>query len=124
MAKISISMCLLIAGTASAEANLSLSKANPSAETPQQMMPVFHNGSRAIFTKNDDGHVEIRYDAPRPGLPVESGTLLFSGTFDIKTGRYLGTAYIFKRGCVPAPHAVTGREHGPGICDDRPRTST
>jgi hypothetical protein len=114
VAKISVAICLLMAGTASAAANLSLTKAEPSAEPPQEMMPIFHNGSRAIFTRTD-GHVEIRYDAPRPGLPVQSGTLLFSGNYDTKTGRYAGTAYVFKRGCEPAPYAVTGKESGPGI---------
>jgi len=81
--------------------------------TAQEMGPIFHNGSRALFTR-DNGHVEIRYDSPRPGLPVREGTLLFEGTYD-KRGFYSGTAYTFKRGCEPAPYAVAGKDSGPGI---------
>jgi hypothetical protein len=114
VAKLSIAICLLMAGTASAAANLSLTRAESSAELSQETMPVFHNGSRAIFTRTD-GHVEIRHDLPRPGSPVQSGTLLFSGNYDTKTGRYAGTAYVIKRGCEPAPYAVIGKESGPGI---------
>jgi hypothetical protein len=113
--RIAIAICLVMAATAPAAANLSLAEAAPAAEAPDEMTPVFHNGSRAIFTRSIDGHVEIRYDTPRPGLPVQSGTLLFSGTYDTRHGRYSGTAHIFKRGCEPAPYAVTGMESGPGI---------
>jgi hypothetical protein len=79
----------------------------------QEMAPVLHNGSLALITKND-GHVEIRYETPRPGLPVVAGTLLFSGKVDGR-GSYTGTAYVFKRGCEPAPYAVAGKDSDPGI---------
>lgn len=80
--------------------------------TAQEMGPLFHNGSRTIFTRNN-GHVEIRYETPRPGLPVREGTLLFAGTYE--RGYYSGTAYIFKQGCEPVPYAVAGKDSGPGI---------
>lgn len=80
--------------------------------TAQEMGPLFHNGSRTLFTRNN-GHVEIRYETPRPGLPVREGTLLFAGTYE--RGYYSGTAYTFKRGCEPAPYAVAGKDSGPGI---------
>jgi hypothetical protein len=79
----------------------------------QEMTLVFHNGSRTLFTR-DNGHVEIRYETPRAGLPVSAGTLLFEGQYDGR-GSYTGTAYLFKRGCEPIPYAVAGKESGPGI---------
>lgn len=39
-------------------------------------------------------------------LGVRAGTLLFSGRRSGKT--YSGTAYAFKKGCTPAPYAVSG----------------
>jgi hypothetical protein len=81
----------------------------------QEMALVLHNGSLAIFTRDDRHQVEIRYEQPRPGLPVAKGTLLFSGTYDNKRGYYSGTAYTFKQGCDPAPYAVSGKDSGPGI---------
>lgn len=80
--------------------------------TAQEMGALFHNVSRTIFSRNN-GHVEIRYDAPRPGLPVREGTLLLSGTYE--RGSYFGTAYIFKRGCEPLPYAAAGKDSDPGI---------
>jgi hypothetical protein len=77
------------------------------------MGPLLHNGSVTLFTRNN-GHVEIRYETPRPGLAVREGTLLFSGTYD-QLGYYSGTAYTFKQGCEPAPYAVAGKDSGPGI---------
>jgi hypothetical protein len=115
MPRIAIAISLLMAGIAPAAANLSPAKAPPATEAPQEMAPVFHNGSRAIFTRSGDGHVEIRYDAPRQGLPVQPGTLLFSGTYDTKHELYSGVAYIFKRGCEPTPYPVAGTNAGPGI---------
>lgn len=72
-----------------------------------------HNGSLVLMTR-DNGHVEIRYERPRTGVPVLQGVLLFSGTFDDR-GIFAGTAYTFKRGCTPAPYSVVGKEAGPGI---------
>jgi hypothetical protein len=78
-----------------------------------EMAPIYHNGSRAIITR-DKGVVEIKYETPRPGLPVKEGDVLFSGTWDGR-GHYQGIAYTFKRGCEPAPYPVEGKDDGPGI---------
>ena len=94
-------------------ASLLLSLAASSAMS-QEMTLLFHNGSRTLFTKSEKGQVEIRYETPRPGLPVTEGALLFSGRADAN-GSYTGTAYTFKRGCEPAPYSVAGKEAGPGI---------
>lgn len=85
----------------------------PSSAGAQEMSPVFHNGSRFIFTR-DRGKVEIRYETPKPNVPVSEGTILFSGKYDSR-GYYAGTAYTFKRGCKPAPYHVVGKDAGPGI---------
>jgi hypothetical protein len=79
----------------------------------QEMTILQHNGSLMLMTR-DKGHVEIRYETPRMGVPVLQGALLFSGTFDGR-GIFAGTAYTFKRGCSPAPYPVVGQEAGPGI---------
>lgn len=84
-----------------------------SAASAQEMTLLFHNGSRALFTR-DNNKVEIRYDAPKRGLPVREGTLLFTGASDSK-GNYRGVAYTFKRGCDPAPYPVTGKDVAGGI---------
>jgi hypothetical protein len=78
-----------------------------------EMAPMYHNGSRFVITK-DNGIVEIRYETPRKGLPVKEGQIVFSGTVASR-GTYRGTAYTFKRGCEPAPYAVTGIDADPGI---------
>lgn len=84
-----------------------------SSASAQEMTPVFHNGSRALFTR-DKGKVEIRYDIPKRGLSVREGTLLFSGTWDGR-GNYSGVAFTFKRGCEPAEYPVTGKDTPDGI---------
>jgi hypothetical protein len=73
------------------------------------MAPVAHNGSQMVWTKTENGRVEIRYSIPRPGLSVKVGDLLFEGQADLH-GRYTGTAYVFKAGCPPAPYPVEGKD--------------
>jgi hypothetical protein len=72
------------------------------------MAPVAHNGSQMVWTRTENGRVEIRYSIPRPGLSVKEGDLLFEGQAELR-GRYTGTAYVFKDGCPPAPYAVDGK---------------
>lgn len=84
-----------------------------STASAMEMGPMYHNGSQFVITK-DKGVVQIRYVTPRKGLPVKEDQILFSGTTDGR-GNYQGTAYTFKRGCEPAPYAVTGKDADPGI---------
>lgn len=67
-----------------------------------------HNGS--IMRLDANGKTRrFFYDVPRPGMRnvgVTPGTLLFEGMRDGNT--YAGTAYIFAKGCKPAPYAVSG----------------
>lgn len=81
----------------------------------QEMTGVEHNGSLMLLTRDEDGHTEIKYDTPHAGLPVAKGALLFTGTYDFKRNVFTGTAYVFKRGCEPAPYPVFGSQTGPGI---------
>lgn len=75
-----------------------------------------HNGSSMLV---DERLGEIRYDIPKKAIAgtVKKGTVLFRGTFrDIESdpakgyvrGVVEGTAYVFKKGCEPAPYAVSG----------------
>jgi hypothetical protein len=76
------------------------------APKPVYVDSALYNNSQVLVSEWKDGTVEITYDRPRPGLPVAQETLLFQG---VRDGiRYSGTAYTFKAGCPPAPHAVTG----------------
>lgn len=52
----------------------------------------------------------IAYDEPKPAVRdvVRSGTVLFRGLKFTEGGRIEGTAFAFKKGCPPAPYAVTG----------------
>lgn len=79
----------------------------------QELAPMLHNGSLMLITQNVE-KVEIRYERPRAGLPVASGTMLFTGVRDPK-GSYSGTAYTFKKNCDPAPFTVTGSVSDRGI---------
>jgi hypothetical protein len=75
-----------------------------------------HNGSMMYV---DERHCEIRYDVPKKAIAgtVKPGTVLFRGTFrDLESdpaNGYMrstvsGTAFVFKKGCAPAPYAVEG----------------
>jgi hypothetical protein len=65
-----------------------------------------HNGSTIEMTRKNH-MVTMRYIGVRPGLSVPEGSLLFSGTIT-DSNKLQGTAYTFKRGCPPAPYAVSG----------------
>ena len=64
-----------------------------------------HNGS-LVRLDLQDGHLIIRYETPRSGLPVRSGTELLTASL---TGNQLeGEAQIFSAKCGPTPYAVKG----------------
>ncbi|CAN5252064.1 hypothetical protein BH10PSE8_BH10PSE8_04450 [soil metagenome] len=64
-----------------------------------------HNGSVMQVSKESG---RIVYEDPKPSIAgtVSRGTTLFEGRFDGK--RVSGTAYVFKKGCDPAPYPVAG----------------
>jgi hypothetical protein len=71
-----------------------------------------HNGSMMHVNK---GGGEIRYYEPKSSISgtVQQGTVLFHGEFKNATGleargTVAGTAYVFKKGCEPAPYPVSG----------------
>jgi hypothetical protein len=64
-----------------------------------------HNGS-TVSLEASGANRKFFYQAPRPGLPVAAGTLLFSGT---RNGtRYSGTAYVFSERCGAIGYQVSG----------------
>ncbi|MBO0902091.1 hypothetical protein [Jiella sonneratiae] len=73
-----------------------------------------HNGSLVRLTERN-GLVTISYQNPKSSLRklgVRNGTVLFTGRFK---GRGLaGTAYVFRKGCQPAPYDVAGPATGGG----------
>lgn len=78
-----------------------------------------HNGSIMAWNVTDHA-VRVTYQTPRAGLDavgIRPGTVLFEGRavpFE-EILRLEGTAYVFKRGCVPAPYAVRGEDVGDDI---------
>ncbi len=64
-----------------------------------------HNGS--ILSLEANGATRrFYYQIPRDGLPVTSGTLLFTGR---RVGnRYFGTAYVFSSVCAANSYSVSG----------------
>jgi hypothetical protein len=75
--------------------------------------PYIHNGSE-VGVNFSKGY--IKYWTPKPSIAgaVSSDTILFQGTFrnvrDLKLqGTITGTAYVFKKGCEPAPYSVSGK---------------
>jgi hypothetical protein len=71
-----------------------------------------HNGSMMYVNK---GTRIIRYSSPKDSIAktVQEGTVLFRGEFKNapgleSRGTVAGTAYVFKRGCEPAPYSVSG----------------
>jgi hypothetical protein len=76
---------------------------------------VEHNGSLMMLTISDHDVAEIRYDTPRPSLPVVKGALLFTGQYDRNAHYYVGVALIFKEGCEPVPYAVQGSDSSGAI---------
>ncbi len=69
-----------------------------------------HNGSLMWF---EQARGVLYYDRPKPALAgiVEPGTVLFRGkAWNFDVGSVLeGTAYTFRKGCDPAPYAVSGQ---------------
>lgn len=64
-----------------------------------------HNGSTMLWYSNGQQR-QVSYYNPRRGLSVQRGTVLFEGQ---KVGTEIyGTAYVFRRGCQPAPYSVRG----------------
>jgi len=64
-----------------------------------------HNGSQMLLQSDGDQRT-ISYLFPRPGIPAQPGDILFRGR---NNGNfYQGTAYVFRRGCQPAPYQVSG----------------
>lgn len=79
-----------------------------SAPHPTAKPSWLHNGSIMRLEASGNGR-RFYYEAPRAGMRnvgVTPGTLLFEGTRNGDV--YSGTAYIFAKGCRPAPYAVTG----------------
>jgi hypothetical protein len=74
-----------------------------------------HNGSE---TDVDPAAGTIKYRKPKRSLSgtVKAGDLLFKAdnAWDIydETAPVRGTAYVFKRGCEPAPYRVSGYHRG------------
>lgn len=87
--------------------------ASPATSDPAPVMTADHNGS--VMEIQDD---RILYAQPKASLRdvVKPGTILVEGKW---TGdRFAGTAYAFKKGCPPAPYAVSGRKvERPGRLD-------
>jgi hypothetical protein len=133
MRKLFATAALVMALTVPASAGLSISVR---IEAPEVSVPVrnaapgsafdnaenttemLHNGSlvavKQLFN-GGSGRTEITYVKPHAGLTATPGTLLFSGTYNSKRNWYSGVAYVFKKGCEPAPYPVTGTQTGPGI---------
>jgi len=64
-----------------------------------------HNGSTMQWHSQGQ-YRQVSYYTPRRGLSVSPGTVLFEGQ---RVGNTMyGTAYVFKRGCAPAPYEVSG----------------
>lgn len=68
-----------------------------------------HNGSR-MYVEQIDNELSITYLEPRSGIAatgVTTDTQLFHGNVD-NDGYVHGVAFLFKKGCQPAPYAVDG----------------
>ena len=64
-----------------------------------------HNGS-TVYLESSGSSRKFYYEAPRAGLSVKRGTLLFNG---VKNGdQYSGTAYVFSKECGPIGYSVSG----------------
>ena len=87
--------------------------ASPAVTDPVPIMTADHNGS--LMEIRDD---RILYAEPKASLRgvVKPGTVLVEGQW---TGeRFSGIAYAFKKGCLPAPYAVSGAKvERPGQLD-------
>lgn len=65
-----------------------------------------HNGSTMLIHERNG---RIVYEEPKASIAgtIARGAILFEGRFEGKN--VAGTAYVFKRGCDPAPYQVSGR---------------
>lgn len=70
-----------------------------------------HNGSTMAVSP---GQGTITYERVRDGLrnSVADGSVLFTGEPWQPGGAFTGTAYTFRKGCAPAPYAVTASYEG------------
>ena len=96
-----------------ARAEPTKASASPAASDPQPVMTADHNGS--VMEIRDD---RILYAEPKASLRgvVKPGTVLVEGKWS--GDRFSGTAYAFKKGCPPAPYAVSGAKvERPGQLD-------
>ena len=135
MRKLFITAALVLAFAAPASAGLSIDVRLKVPEVPvpvrnvapdpgsafdnvENTTEMMHNGSVVAVTQlfnEGTGRTEITYVKPHAGISATPGTLLFSGTYNSKRNWYSGVAYVFKKGCQPAPYPVTGTQTGPGI---------
>ncbi len=86
--------------------------ASPASAAGQDGSLWSHNGSTMALHESTG---RIVYDEPKASIAgtIRQGTVLFEGRF---TGRRIaGTAYVFKKGCEPAPYPVSG------AMEDNPR---
>ncbi|WP_158810431.1 hypothetical protein [Beijerinckia sp. L45] len=90
--------------------NLNLAKGTLNGE---QGTSFEHNGSTVLVFEKAG---VVLYETPKPQIAdtIKPGDLLFSGHISAK-GITRGTAYTFKKGCNPAPYAVTGRYNFEGF---------
>lgn len=80
-------------------------------------LPYDHNGSEMIV---DAAKGVIVYAKPKASIAgtVRPGTVLFRGepwSLDPRTVPIRGTAFVFRKGCAPAPYAVRGTYRGDGF---------
>jgi len=103
-------VCLASIGTAVAGPGGSMIIEPSSLSTP---VGYDHNGS-FMKVSFEDGF--IVYETPKDSIAgtVVPGQVLFRGTMKVN-GRISGTAFVFKRGCAPAPYAVEGRDTDAGF---------
>jgi hypothetical protein len=64
-----------------------------------------HNGS-IVSLEAEGPFRRFYYDTPRPGVPVDPGTILFHG--QRRGNRYVGTAYVFSDMCGVMGYPVMG----------------
>lgn len=64
-----------------------------------------HGGKEVWLAVYRNGAIDIQYDDPKVGANLR-GESVFRGR--IEAGKVVGTAYIFKKDCPPAPYDVRG----------------
>ncbi|WP_062205648.1 hypothetical protein [Aureimonas sp. AU12] len=80
-------------------------------------LPYDHNGSEMIV---DAGKGVIVYAKPKASIAgtVKPGTVLYRGrpwSLDPRSVPIRGTAFVYKKGCAPAPYEVRGEYRGQGF---------